>query len=157
MIDREHLREQVIRPTLRWLGLWSEAAEALLIGTAAQESAGGRYLRQLGGGPALGIYQMEPATHADIWRNYLAHRGALARKVRELRCAVSPFVDPVQELAGNLYYATAMTRIHYLRVPEPLPDAGDLEALADYWKQHYNTALGAGQPDEFLAAWGRYA
>lgn len=157
MIAREQLRQHVIRPTLQHLRLWSEAAEALLLGTAAQESAGGRFLRQLSGGPAVGIYQMEPATHADIWRNFLAYHGDLARQVRELRSTVSPHIDPAQEMVGNLYYATAMARAHYLRVPEPLPDAADLSGMAAYWKAHYNTALGAGTQDQFIAAWTRYA
>lgn len=43
----------------------------------------------------------------------------------------------------NLIYATAMCRVHYRRVPEPLPPAGDLEAQAAYWKAHYNTAAAA--------------
>ena len=43
-----------------------------------------------------------------------------------------------------------MARAHYLRVPEPLPDAGDVEALAAYWKQHYNTPAGAGSEAEFI-------
>jgi hypothetical protein len=49
------LRQYVIRPTLQRLGLWSLAAENLLLGTAAQESKLGYYLHQLEG-PALGLY-----------------------------------------------------------------------------------------------------
>ena len=52
--------------------LVSQEAENLLMGTAAQESALGEYIRQLGNGPALGIFQMEPETFDDIVRNYLA-------------------------------------------------------------------------------------
>ena len=55
------LRVEVIRPALRALDLWSPAAEDLVLGTAAQES-GLAYLRQIGGGPALGLWQIEPAT-----------------------------------------------------------------------------------------------
>ena len=156
MIDRDQLRRRVTRPTLQYLGLWSEAAEALLIGTAAQESAGGRYLHQLGGGPALGIYQMEPETHKDIWKNFLTYRADLAPLVRGLRSVQSPGIRAAEEMIGNLFYATAMTRIHYFRRPEALPDAGDIPALAAYWKAHYNTVLGAGTEEEFIAAWSRY-
>ncbi len=39
----------------------------------------------------------------------------------------------------NLAYATAMCRVHYLRVPRPLPDAGAVRAMGEYWKRHYNT------------------
>ncbi|KAF0118141.1 MAG: hypothetical protein FD149_866 [Rhodospirillaceae bacterium] len=78
MCDSAHFVTTVIRPTLLHLGLHSPAAEALLLGTAIQESRLGTYLRQTGGGPALGVYQMEPATHEDIWTNFLAYRPDLA-------------------------------------------------------------------------------
>lgn len=41
--------------------LCSDAAVNLLLGTAAQESEFGKYIRQIRG-PALGVFQMEPAT-----------------------------------------------------------------------------------------------
>jgi len=42
--------------------LASPVAVKLLLGTAAQESRFGTFLHQLGGGPAKGAFQMEPAT-----------------------------------------------------------------------------------------------
>ena len=62
-MNAKDLREDVVRPVLKVMDKWSEAAENLVLGTAAKESAMGQDLRQRGGGPALGIYQMEPATH----------------------------------------------------------------------------------------------
>lgn len=59
------------------LGLWSQAAEDLLLGTAIQES-GLVHVRQVGG-PALGYWQMEPATHDDIWASFVQHRPELRR------------------------------------------------------------------------------
>ncbi len=49
-----------------------------------------------------------------------------------------------------------MARVHYLRVPEPLPAPGDIEGLARYWKAHFNTPAGAGTPAGFVANWRRY-
>lgn len=149
-MDAGHLRDQVIRPVLVTLGLWSEAAEDLVLGTAAQES-GLRFLRQLGGGPALGLYQMEPATHDDIWENFLRFRTGLAAAVAMFR---SPSVPDRLQLTGNLLYATAMCRIHYYRVPAPLPSQGDVAGYAAYWKAHYNTAAGAGTEAEFARNYG---
>jgi len=63
MTDADHLRREIIAPALRHIGMWSGAAENLLLGTAAVESRMGTYLRQVGGGPALGIWQVEPVTH----------------------------------------------------------------------------------------------
>lgn len=156
MMECSHLRELVIRPTLQYLNLWSESAENLLLGTVAQESHFGHFLRQLNNGPALGIYQMEPATHTDICNNYLAYRRDMYFKTRQLRTSgLYPGAD-AREMIGNLYYATAMARIHYLRVSQKLPDAGDIRGLAQYWKDHYNTNLGKGTTDEFIVNYRRF-
>ena len=37
--------------------------------------------------------------------------------------------------------------------PEPLPEAQDVEGLAEYWKQHFNTPRGAGTVTRFVAAY----
>lgn len=145
-IHPEHLRLHIVRPTLMALDLFSPAAENLLLGTAAQESRLGHYLVQLGGGPARGIFQMEPATHLDLWENFLIWRGDLQKRVMAMRFSVAA---DAEEMVWNLRYATAMCRIHYLRVKEALPDADDVEGLARYWKRTYNTELGKGTVAEF--------
>jgi hypothetical protein len=43
-----------------------------------------------------------------------------------------------------------MCRLHYRRVAEPLPAAKDTEAMAAYWKAHYNTPLGKGTVEKAL-------
>lgn len=151
MIDPIHLRTYVIRPVLKDLGLWSEAAEKLLLGTACQESQCGRWLRQIGEGPAVGIYQMEPATHDDIWNNFLDHRQAIARKVKLTVCGLAPSAE---QMAGNLIYATAMCRVHYLRVPDAIPPT--LAEQAVYWKRFYNTELGKGRVEDYIKSWDRF-
>lgn len=145
----------IIRPTLQYLNLWSEAAENLLLGTAAQESALGTYIHQLGKGPALGIYQMEPNTHKDIHSNFLKYRDELRNKIANL-AGYSPSGNAEDDLVGNLYYATAMCRVHYLRVPKPLPAANNIEGLAAYWKKYYNTPLGAGTEQQFIDNYKKY-
>ena len=59
---KEHLRE-MIQFVLMKYDLYSRNAEELLMLTAACESNLGHYFKQLGGGPALGIFQVEPATY----------------------------------------------------------------------------------------------
>ena len=59
-------------------------------------------------------------------------------------------------MIGNLYYAAAMARVHYLRRPEALPPAGDVEALGQYWKNFYNTFLGKGTVEEFVENYHRH-
>jgi hypothetical protein len=152
MIYREHLRQYVIRPTLQQIGMWSLAAENLLLGTAAHESRMGHYLVQIGGGPALGIYQVEPKTHDDIWQHFLKSRPAIADRISSL----TPFIDAEQMIA-NMAYATAMARMVYYRRPEPLPAADDLPGMARYWKKFYNTPLGAGTTKQFIDSYMLYA
>ena len=141
----------------------SDAALNLLVGTAAQESHYGTYLRQLDEGPALGVFQMEPATHDDIWRNFLAHRRVFMRHIGE---AIDTQIiyertgdwtsPPSHRLIWDLRYSAIMCRIHYYRVPAPLPAWDDVNGLADYWKEHYNTHLGAGTVDEFIENYGKF-
>ncbi|MGI9250700.1 MAG: hypothetical protein ACR2PR_05845, partial [Pseudohongiellaceae bacterium] len=128
----------------------SKPAVDLLLGTAAQESLLGTYVRQVGGGPALGIYQMEPATHDDIWQNFIEYQPGVQASLDEaLDGAMAYRGGPSAErLVYDLRYATIMARLHYYRRPEPLPD--DLVGLAQYWKTHYNTELGAGTVSEYV-------
>lgn len=150
-MDPNQLRTEIIRPVLQHIGLWSETAENLVLYTACQES-NLRFIKQLGNGPALGIYQMEPLTHDDIWANFLAYRPkSFVDKIANFRNrGYIPFITrPCDEMVGNLFYATAMCRVHYYRRPESLP-ANDLESLAKYWKRFYNTPLGKGTEAEFI-------
>ncbi len=146
MLNIGQFRTNIVRPTLEGIGAHNRAAENLVLGTALQES-NLHYLRQLNEGPARGIYQMEPPTHNDIWENFLAYRPELRERVSAL---LVPEKDRVDQLVWNLAYATAMCRIHYLRVRYPLPAPDDIRGLAEYWKQHYNTPQGRGTPDEFI-------
>jgi len=150
-MNSDQLRDLVIKPTLQYLGMYSHDAENLMAGTCAVESRMGEYIKQLGNGPALGIFQMEPATHDDIWDNYISYRRPIADKVKAL---MTPD-DPHTQLITNLAYATAMARIHYWRQTGKIPS--DLEGQAKYWKDHYNTHLGAGTVEKYIDAYKKYA
>ncbi len=135
-MDPVDFHDYVIKPTLDQLGLDQPGASFLLLGTALVESGLDR-VRQIGGGPALGVYQMEPATHDDLWQNWLApRRPELARGVERL---VAQWPPGATQLMVNNAYATAMARCLYARRPEPLPAPLDLDAHALYWKTHFNT------------------
>jgi hypothetical protein len=140
---------EVIVPALNAIGLYSPAAAQLLLGTAIQES-GLRDIPQIGGGPAAGYFQIEFATYTDVLANFLAFRPALAEKV-EVLC--SPDKPNFAAVTAHPRYACAIARIKYLRVPEPLPAAGDIAAMAAFYKAHYNTPEGAATEAEFVANW----
>ena len=99
----------------------------------------------------MGPFQMEPATHDDIFENYLQYQGVLRQRVMaQVRGGFEP---DAMNMAGNLYYACAMCRVHYRRVRDALPTAGDLPAQAAYWKKYYNTPLGRGTETEYIENW----
>lgn len=159
MIDAHDLRVQVIAPVLGQLAaaapaLRSDAAAELLVGTVAVEStiAGVTRLRQQSG-PALGLYQIEPASHDDLFESFLRFRPRL-RGIAESFRASRPAAQT--QLATNLAYATAIARLIYWRSPHPLAPAGDIAGHAAVWKRDYNTAAGSGSEGRFLSAWARY-
>ncbi len=119
MLDIAQFRANIVRPTLEAIGAHNRVAEDLVLATALQES-NLRYLRQLNDGPARGVHQMEPPTHDDIWENHLAFRAEPSGRVSAF---LAPGQDRVDQLVWNLAYATAMCRVHYLRVPIPATSA----------------------------------
>ena len=155
-----HFRSLVVKPTLRAMGgrFDSDAATELLIGTAIKES-GLRYLHQLGAGPALGVFQMEPATAQDITHRYLRdfpavepafERGFLLDGSTGVDWST---VDPViiaEKLISDLRFATAMARLKYWMSPLPLPDVNDVPGQARYWKTIYNTKLSVYDEGDYV-------
>ena len=133
MLNCNQFRKLIIQPALKRIELYSQEAEDLLVGTCGQESKGGTYLFQQGTNPdlnsslqknilAVGIYQMEPRTHDDLWDNYIFEHEKLAALLK-------PFAEcTAYKMVYDLYYATIMARIFYLRVPEPTPKPQDSNA-----------------------------
>lgn len=147
MMDPNALRMQ-IQSTLKPINLWGPAAEELLMATCAQESLLGTYRQQVGG-PALGIFQMEPEDHDDIWKDFLAYRPVLAIDGKHLLNDFTGGVPPADLLKTNDPYAIFMCRVHYSRCPKALPLATDLNGLWMYYKVNYNSTRGAATQDEF--------
>ena len=97
---------------------------------------------------------MEPLTHDDIWNNYLKYHPELGKAIIDL---MKPADDENKLLAleQNDRYACAMARAHYARVSKPLPKAGDVDAMAQYWKRYYNTKGGKGDEDKYREKWNK--
>jgi len=152
-MDKHQLRDLITR-VLKEADLYSKDAVELLMLTAATESNLGQYIRQAGGGPALGIFQMEPKSEGDIWINYLSYRPELGKKISGLFPSGGTF--EVEEMEFNLGYQITMARIHYLRVPKPLPKADDVEGMANYWKNYFNTSSGKGTVEKAMKAYKKY-
>lgn len=140
------IREYVVIPALTQINSYSLNAEQLVMATGMAES-NMEFIHQKGGGPARGLFQLEPVSHDDIWSRFLSKKPML---LNDLRALIMKDMDLHDQLHGNLFYAAAMCRIFYLRFRQPLPDAGDWQGMAEYWKKYYNTHLGAGTVDGFI-------
>jgi len=118
------------------------------MGTVLKES-GLKFLKQIGGGPGLGLGQIEPATTKDVWFRYLARPDKL-----ELRYKVSQFISPspdiLEQVAGNMYLSVAIIRVKYFMQSEALPGEFDVEGMADYWGRYYQTDNIDSQKEQFV-------
>lgn len=150
MFDINQFKDLIITPALNDLNLYSDNAVELLIFTCAAESQGGKYLHQLKG-PALGIYQCEPATHQDLWVNFLFQRHDFMSRL-QLNFNVVQIPEP-SRLIYDLRYATAICRLHYRRFPDELPHREDIEAIWEYYKNLYNTPKGKAKKDKCIKAY----
>lgn len=126
-----------------------EAVE-LLMGTWAQESAGGKYLKQIGG-PALSAWQIERATFRDtINRCKLVHRSVLAETAGVPVISETDF----SKIERNHKLACQVARLKYFLCPGSIPV--DLEGQADYYKKYYNTVLGRATVEQYIENYRRY-
>lgn len=144
-IDKKNLRELIVRPTLKEINHWSPAAEELLMLTFAQETRLGTYLKQGwiqindGRGVGLGIGSMEPGTFS--WLKY-KYPDILGGRY-------------VEELVWDLKLAVKTTRLRYLAVLAPLPEANDIQGLAKYWDKYYNGNPNVGTWQEAVASYNQ--
>jgi hypothetical protein len=154
-----NLLTTVIRPTLNTIQsdsgtrIAGENAEYMLLGTAIAESGDLNTRRQMNG-PALGLFQMEPFTHDDLWNTTLSKPSRKPLKEAILRHFNLPQsqIPDVQLLVSNDSYATIMARVRYLPAPDAIPSATDLNGQAQYWVQYYNRG-GKGTVADYLARW----
>lgn len=132
--------------------------EMMLLTIAAESSFTHR--KQIGGGPAMGLMQMEPATALDTFR-WLApdrDRPITWSRLTQIWLGLEsvPFFRPTAEevswhLEHHDYFSLGIGRLHYRMFAEPFPDS--LEDQARYWKQHWNTPAGAQTAEHAIRQW----
>lgn len=132
---------QISRDVLVKLGLPGiELVHKLIVMIAAHESAYGKYSKQING-PALGLTQIEPATHDYIWDQC---------EGIEKYAAKFGFTRDVKQLETNPAYCVFVTRMRIKMDPVPLPST--VEAMADWAKKHWNTEDGKATADDYRKA-----
>ena len=158
MIMRFQRREyrsmnKVIKEIIDWvlteIDMSSPEAAQLIYRTGMAES-GYRALRgATSGNPAVGFWQVEPATIDDCWDNFINFRQEVMQKFLHLGFNVD---DRNMSVLSSLALQIAFCRIKYWRHPEKLPKLDDLEGQAKYWKTVYNSELGKGTIEHFMEA-----
>ena len=150
-IIAQQWRDAVIDPVLRDIGLHSEAAVRLLLGTIAAES-GFKLIVQLGNGPARSLFQIEPFTMYDVLSRTIHRYPKIYAGVMRWEVESQPWED---QLIWNMAFATYVARLKYYLDPEPLPNANDIIALGEYYSRVYRTNLIASGAERFLECYNR--
>lgn len=149
MINREQLKDKVVRPTLKRIPRgFSDKAELAIMMIVAHESKGGQYLAQMGNGPAMGIIQMEDWVHDDTWNNSdsIWHNALQLGFVSPVEYEAR--IKPKAELLyTDLAYNVFMARQRLFMDPNPLPS--DPMEISHYLKKYWNSDLGAAKPDSY--------
>ena len=78
-VTAEHLRDHVIRPTLKYLGAWSPNTETALLNAVIDAPDLGLFAARKDG---LGLFHITAAQHRDLWDRYLAFNPDIASRVR---------------------------------------------------------------------------
>lgn len=121
-------------------------AHNLLMGTAAIESSLGTQLVQEQGGPALGVFMIEPASLATLQDQLSPELAAFVNGL------LPPGADVKARIVTDLMLAAVICRLFYWVVPKPLP-ANTVSGLWSYYKTYYNTAAGAATEVAWLRQW----
>lgn len=158
MIHPDHLRKYVIIPALDPLPkpMRTTASVELLLGTALKESGlvylkQGLHLPSDGRARALGLWQMEPFTHTDLYDRVLMTDASLMR-------IIAPYGRrPATDMIWDLKYAAQMARLKYWTIDEPLPWVGDVAGMARYWSRWYNTKNDPQEMKQWADLYTRFA
>lgn len=152
MIDILDARQLLIRPTLQYCGLYSRAAENLLIGTGLVESEF-KYLIQRQG-IALSFFQIEPPTFNWLMTKLSTDKELMLKVLKFLGLGTLP--TDSRHLINNLALACICARLKYWYNKEPLPQADDLPSLASYWGRIYNSRNDLKDIKRFIRMYDTY-
>jgi hypothetical protein len=129
---------KLVTADLKKWGLHSDSAVKTICMATAHESGLGKYRKQLGGGPALGLQQIEPTTHDSIW----TYSDTIRERAREFG-----ILRDLNQLENDDSYSIWVARHYLLMDVDPLP-VGDI-ATALYCKSYWNRT-GKATAEEYL-------
>jgi hypothetical protein len=132
--------------------MYSKEMEELLVFTCAVESAGGTYVKQIQG-PAVGVFQIEPASLTDLWCNFII-RNPYIVNLLTLNFGVHRMPSP-ESLITDLRIAAAICALYYKRKKANLTSISP-DSLWDVYKPLYNTVKGKAEKEASLKAYAKF-
>lgn len=129
-------------------------ARHLLLGTAMVESG----LNDVVGdnGQSLSWFQINELTYRDIMQRFLPQREFNVCGILQKYYGHYLGMPSFDVLRYRLDLAVHVARLVYYKVAEPLPDYSDIKGQAAYWKQYYNTKLGAGTEQKYVDCYTKF-
>lgn len=154
--DKHEVRELVTAAltelNYKNLILNSPAAIELMMGTWAVESNGGHYLKQIGGGQARSAWQIEKPTFCDVIKRCKFQHNEILGMTAKFSSTISD--SDFLLIETNHKLACQVARLKYFLCPGSIPET--LEGQSAYWKHWYNTPLGAGTAEKYIAKYKTY-
>lgn len=126
------------------------AAVYLLCETAAAETQYGTFRDATPNGAGRGLYQCDEIPFLDVQSR------ARNSDVDAIKQAFDIDIKSVKwaDLNYSPLLATIFARLHYKLRPDAVPQA--LKGRAEYWKKHYNSVLGKGTVEHYLASANKF-
>jgi hypothetical protein len=155
-INASDFRSYVIQPALAALAPAgipvTKTAGDLLMATAAMETDLGTWLTQVGG-PALGVFQIEPESLDNLVSRLSAKQVTALFSVMPAQPTGAEMSGWVAEnIEGNLLLAAAICRLFYWQAPFAMPASSTVSRLWTVYKTWYNTAEGGATMADFVTA-----
>lgn len=151
-MNKLHLQNSVALPMLKQIpsGYSTEALNAFMM-CVAHESKRGEYLRQING-PALGLIQMEPATHNSTWKfgDSIWDNALICGIISQEQFNNHSHPKP-ERLVYDLAYNVFMFRQRMFMFTEKIPK--DVHGISRYLKEYWNSAKGAAHDDSYFNDW----
>lgn len=123
-----------------------------MLRTAAHESRFGEAPGSFRLAGDRGIFQINTGSaFVEVKRRIALGKGRVAEAAAQLKAAgVVDLANVTEADLDKPVVSAAMARLYYLTHEAPIPK--DLDGQARYWKQYYNTDMGAGTPEQFVAS-----
>jgi hypothetical protein len=146
MVNPYQFANLILEPAYKACNMYSLNAMYLMTCIAGVESKL-THLKQLPNGPAVGLFQVEPATYIDTCR-YLNLHPALRDQI--LSYCQYESLPNVDALIHNLAFNALIARVKIWMIPEQIPSYKDPAAQAAYYEKYYNANADVDKTQEFI-------